>query len=102
MYRVALCTAVIAELPILDGPISQYRFPCSKRSPLNYVSDYISVSSGSARQRVKSAAVFDGARRFLNFLSSNIVFFELVSLCIVAAAVRKQTNAIFACHFLLH
>jgi len=55
----------------------------------------------------KFTDVFDGASRFLNCLSSKIVLFKLVSSNwpyyshSIAAAVRKQANAIFV-HFLLN
>jgi len=56
MYRVAIRTAIIADLPILESPKLQYGFPYSRHSPSNNVCDYVSVGGGGALQRVESLA----------------------------------------------
>jgi len=46
MYRVAVRTAIIAYLLILEGPKMRHGFPYSRHSPSNDVCDYVSVSGG--------------------------------------------------------
>jgi len=67
MYRVAMHTVIMVDLPILEGPKLWHGFRYSSHSPSNYVSDCQREWWLCVTVCGKFATVFDRSKSFLNF-----------------------------------